>query len=59
MFGGIDIIEVEPGTEIEHEGEKMTVTDENAVTLGRKIYVTSRICTLLRLHSQAAKDTAP
>lgn len=40
MFNGIDIIEVEPGTEIEHEGEKLTVTETNAVRKGAHIYMT-------------------
>ena len=41
-FSGMDILTVEAGTEIECKdtGEKLTVTDQNAVTLGRKIYVT-------------------
>lgn len=43
MFLGMDIFTVESGTEIEHEGEKLVVTDTNAVTLGRKIYVTERV----------------
>jgi hypothetical protein len=48
MIGGMAIIEVQPGTEIEHKGEKMTVTDTNAVTLGRKIYVTPSVYIRLR-----------
>ena len=59
MFSGLDIIEVEPGTEIEHEGEKMTVTDKNSVTLGRKIYVTPLTYIRLREMAIPAKDTTP
>ena len=59
MFGGIDIIEVEPGTEIEHEGEKMTVTDRNAVTLGRKIYVTPSVYIRLRERAIPANGPTP
>lgn len=42
MFSGLDIIEVTPGTEIEHNGEKLTVTDTQAVTKGQTIYVTPK-----------------
>ena len=59
MVAGIEIIEVEPSTEIEHKGEKMTVTDSSAVTLGRKIYVTPLIYIRLRERAISAKDTTP
>ena len=59
MLAGMDIIEVKPGTEIEHNGEKMTVTDSNAVTLGRKVYVTPLIYIRLRERVAPAKDTTP
>lgn len=52
MFGGIEIIAVEPGTEIEHEGEKLTVTETNAVHLGRRMYMTPA-------HVAALKDQTP
>lgn len=42
------IIEVEPGTEIEHEGEKLTVTEESAACLRNKIYVPPKMYRLLR-----------
>jgi hypothetical protein len=50
MFGGMDIIEVESGTEIEHEGEKLTVTETQAVTKGRKIYMTAAHIAALKAH---------
>lgn len=40
MFNGMDIFEVEPGTVIEHEGEKRTVTETEAVVKGRRVYMT-------------------
>ncbi len=42
MFAGIEIIAVESGTEIEHEGEKLTVTETQAVHKGRRIYMTEK-----------------
>lgn len=43
-FGGIQIIEVEPGTEITDPatGEKDTVTDDRSVGLRHRIYVTPK-----------------
>lgn len=40
MFSGIDIVPVAEGTEIECDGEKLTVTASNAVAKGRTFYVT-------------------
>ena len=40
MFSGLDIVCVEEGTEIEHNGEKLVVSSDYAVQKGRKIYVT-------------------
>lgn len=52
-WGGFDIHEVEPGTEIEGpDGEKLTVTASEAVTKGRHIYCTSRIVNELRKRSR-------
>lgn len=51
MFGGVDIVEVTPGTKIEHDGEKLTVTDTQAVTKGRAIYVTPKTYAALKARS--------
>ena len=59
MLTGMDIIEVEPGTEIEHNDKKMTVTDTNAVTLGRKIYVTPSVYIRLRERAIPTKESRP
>ena len=45
---GVDIHCVPDGTEIEHQGEKLTVTDENAVNLGRAIYCTEKVVNALK-----------
>ncbi|WP_370285803.1 hypothetical protein [Pseudooceanicola nanhaiensis] len=50
MFSGIDIIAVSPGTEIEHEGEKLTVTETQAVHKGRCIYMTEKQVAALKAH---------
>lgn len=42
MFGGITIHTVDPGTVIEHNGEKLTVTDNEAVRKGSHMYVTPK-----------------
>ena len=47
-FGGLDIIQVEPGTKIKGPGDQeMEVTDTNAVAFGRKMYCTPSICKAL------------
>ena len=50
MFGGMTIIAVDPGHQVEYKGEKMTVTEENAVTLFNKIYVTHKHAAALKSH---------
>ena len=50
MFGGIDIHVVEPGTEIEHGDEKLTVTETEAVRRGHRIYMTQAHYDALRSH---------
>lgn len=50
MLNGIDIVEVPAGTEIEHEGEKLIVTDTQAVTKGRIIYMTAFHVSALKSH---------
>lgn len=43
LMAGMQVRQVEPGTEIEGpNGKKLTVTERNAVTLGRTIYVTPK-----------------
>lgn len=56
MFGGIEIIAVEPGTEIEHKGEKLTVTETNAVHLGSRMYMTG--AQVAALKAQTDKEAA-
>ncbi|WP_353472351.1 hypothetical protein PVT71_13740 [Salipiger sp. H15] len=58
MFGGIEIIAVEPGTEIEHEGEKLTVTETSAVHLGNRMYMTEKQVAALKAHP-SVKTEAP
>jgi hypothetical protein len=48
MFAGMEILAVKPGTEVEHRGEKLTVTETQAVYLGRKIYMTEKQVAALR-----------
>lgn len=50
MFRGVDIIEVEPGTVIEHEGRKLSVTDTNAVYKGRRLYMMPDQVAALKSH---------
>lgn len=49
-FGACQIIEVEPNTEItdDRTGDKLTVTDTEAVHLRHKLYVTKRTADLLK-----------
>ncbi|NDV53854.1 hypothetical protein [Salipiger sp. PrR003] len=56
MFGGIEIIAVEPGTEIEHEGKKLTVTETNAVQIGKRMYMTE--AHVVALKAQGKKEAA-
>lgn len=56
MFGGMDIIAVEAGTEIECGDEKLTVTKENAVTKGRKIYMTAEHVAALKEHPDVINE---
>ena len=57
MLRGIEIIAVEPGTEIEHEGEKMTVTETNAVQLGNLMYMTEKQVTALKAHPPVTRES--
>lgn len=41
-FNSLQVVQVEPGTVIKHGEDEMTVTDENAVTKGRTLYVTAK-----------------
>ncbi|WP_292021722.1 hypothetical protein [Maritimibacter sp. UBA3975] len=50
MFGGIEIIEVEPGTVIENNGEKIEVTETNAVRKGWRCYMTPDQVAALKAH---------
>lgn len=59
MFGGIEIIAVEPGTEIEHEGEKLTVTETNAVHLGNRMYMTEAHVGALKAHADKEAAALP
>lgn len=45
MFGyaGMTVIEVKPGTEIEHGDQKATVTDDAVVCVGASMYVTAKM----------------
>jgi hypothetical protein len=58
MFGGMDIITVEAGAVIKDGDEELTVTDTEAVTKGRKIYMTEKNVAALRAHPDVtnAKD---
>lgn len=50
MFGGINIIAVEAGTEIEHEGETLTVTETSAVQFRNRTYMTEKQVAARRAH---------
>lgn len=51
MFGGLTIHEVEPGTEITAPGgEKLVVTETQAVQLGSSMYLTPSQVAALRRH---------
>lgn len=54
-FGRTKIIQVEPGTEIEVAGEKLTVTDEEAVSYQGTVWVTPRVFAALKQTGEAAK----
>ncbi len=41
-FNSMHVVQVEPGTVIKQGEHELTVTDENAVTKGRTIYVTKK-----------------
>lgn len=60
MFGGMSIHVVEPGTEIEHNGETRTVSEAEAVFRGSNIYMTQRHYDALKSHpdvkSREAKE---
>lgn len=58
MLGGISIIEVEPGTVIEHDGERFEVTDDTAVFKGSKVYLTPKQYTALKNHTTAKQRAA-
>ena len=55
MFGGIDIVQVEAGTEIEHEGETMTVTDTQAVQRNGQMFVTKAVFDRLKQNSKPTR----
>lgn len=59
MFDGVDIMVAAAGTEIEHNGEKLKVSDENAVFKGRKVYMTERTFNSLKKHSGVADKKPP
>ena len=40
MLNGMFIVEVEPGTEIDIDGKKLTVNEKQAVTKGKALYMT-------------------
>lgn len=50
MFSGMTIIAVDAGYVVKHNGEEMTVTETEAVTLGNKMYVTHKHAAALRSH---------
>lgn len=56
MIGGTAFSVVEPGTEIENPktGEKLTVTDDSAVFLGFRAWVTQRTYDALKARSVPA-----
>lgn len=41
-FNGLDVFVVETGTEIEWQGEKLTVTETNVVHRSGRLYVTKK-----------------
>lgn len=57
MFGGINIHQVEPGTVIEHEGEKLEVTDGQAVRRGHSVYMTPRTYAALKAHPKVRGES--
>jgi len=59
MFDGVDIMTVAAGTEIEHNGEKLIVSDENVVFKGRKVYVTERTFNALKKHPGLTNEKSP
>lgn len=56
MFGGLEIIAVEPGTEIEHEGQMLTVTENQAVHKGNRIYMTAVHVAALKAHPSMRRE---
>lgn len=49
-LGSVQVIEVAPGTEIEHDGQKLTVTDTQAVRKGDRFYVTPKQLAAIKAH---------
>lgn len=47
-FDAMQVHEVEPGTEIEHDGEKLVVDDEHVVIRGRKLWITPKCNAVLK-----------
>ena len=57
MLAGMDIYEVEPGTKINGpNGETLTVQDDSAVCLGRKMWVTPKTMSALRAKIKEAEN---
>ncbi|WP_411975904.1 hypothetical protein [Sulfitobacter faviae] len=57
MFGAITIHTVEPGTVIEYNGEKRTVTDEEVVYKGSHMYVTDKVYAAIKAQSKPTGAT--
>ncbi len=46
-YGGVTIHQVDPGTEIQHKGERLVVENGNGVHLGGALYLTPSDCRAL------------
>lgn len=57
-YAGMQIIQVEPGTEVEHNGEKATVTDSKLVFRGGNVYVTPHVYELLKAKTTPVEGEA-
>ena len=49
-FSGMGLRVVESGTEIDHRGKRLTVTESEAVVKGRTIYMTENHMAALKAH---------
>lgn len=58
-YGGVSVVEVEPGTVIEKDGEKLTVDDTQMVSKDGKFYVTAKHMALIKARTEPRTPPGP